>query len=76
MFYYFNGEVTLLESNLAVVDCGGVGYACRTSSYTLSRLHVGERARLYTYCSIRESVRYLTASARARSCGILNCCSA
>ena len=54
MFYYFNGEVTLLESNLAVVDCGGVGYACRTSSYTLSRLHVGERARLYTYCSIRE----------------------
>ena len=54
MFYYFNGEVTLLESNLAVIDCGGVGYACRTSSYTLSRLHVGERARLYTYCSIRE----------------------
>ena len=54
MFYYFNGEITLLESNLAVVDCGGVGYACRTSSYTLSRLHVGERARLYTYCSIRE----------------------
>jgi len=54
MFYYFSGEVTLLESNLAVIDCGGVGYACRTSSYTLSRLHVGERARLYTYCSIRE----------------------
>ena len=54
MFYYFNGEVTLLESNLAVLDCSGVGYACRTSSYTLSRLHVGERARLYTYCSIRE----------------------
>ena len=54
MFYYFNGEVTLLESNLAVIDCGGVGYACRTSSYTLSRLHVGECARLYTYCSIRE----------------------
>lgn len=26
MFYYFNGEVTLLESNLAVIDCGGVGY--------------------------------------------------
>ena len=54
MFYYFNGEVTLLESNLAVIDCSGVGYACRTSSYTLSRLHVGECARLYTYCSIRE----------------------
>ena len=73
MFYYFNGEITLLESNLAVVDCGGVGYACRTSSYTLSRLHVGERARLYTYCSMRS---ISTASARARSCGILSCCSA
>ena len=34
MFYYFNGEVTLLESNLAVIDCSGVGYACRTVSYT------------------------------------------
>ena len=70
MFYYFNGEVTLLESNLAVVDCGGVGYACRTSSYTLSRLHVGERARLYLLQHPRGCVRYLRLSARARSCGI------
>ncbi len=54
MFYYLNGEITVLEENMAVVDCGGVGYACRTSGYTLSKLKLGQRAKLYTYCHIRE----------------------
>ena len=54
MFYYLNGEITLMEGNLAVVDCGGVGYACRTTSYTLSKLRVGQTAKLFTYCNIRE----------------------
>lgn len=54
MFYYFNGEITMMEENLAVVDCGGVGYACRTTAYTLSKLRLGQRAKLFVYCSIRE----------------------
>ena len=54
MFYYLNGEITVLEENLAVVDCGGVGYACHTSGYTLSKLKIGQKAKLYTYCNIRE----------------------
>ena len=54
MFYYLNGEITMMEGNLAVVDCGGVGYACRTTSYTLSKLRVGQTAKLFTYCNIRE----------------------
>lgn len=54
MFYYLNGEIALLDGNLAVVDCGGVGYACHTTAYTISKLHVGQRAKLYTYCNIRE----------------------
>lgn len=54
MFYYLNGEIALLEENLAVVDCGGVGYACHTTAYTISKLHVGEKAKLYTHCNIRE----------------------
>lgn len=54
MFYYLNGEIALLEENLAVIDCNGVGYACYSTTYTLSKLRVGQRAKLYTYCNIRE----------------------
>lgn len=54
MFYYLNGEIAILDQNLAVVDCGGVGYACHTTAYTLSKLRVGKTARLYTYCNIKE----------------------
>ncbi len=54
MFYYLNGEITLLEGNLAVVDCGGVGYGCHTTAFTISKLRVGQKAKLYTYCNIRE----------------------
>ena len=54
MFYYLDGTITHMEQNLAVVDCGGVGYACNTTSYTLSGLRAGVRAKLYTYCNIRE----------------------
>jgi Holliday junction DNA helicase RuvA len=53
-FYYLNGTVALLDTNLAVIDCGGVGYACYTTTYTQSQLTVGQNAKLYTYCSIRE----------------------
>ena len=33
MFYYLSGTVTHIEPYLAVIDCGGVGYACRTTSW-------------------------------------------
>ena len=54
MFYYLNGTITVLDTNLAVVDCGGVGYACHTTNYTISKLQIGKQARLYTYCNIKE----------------------
>ncbi|MBE6926961.1 MAG: Holliday junction branch migration protein RuvA [Ruminococcaceae bacterium] len=54
MFYYLNGEIALLDENIAVIDCGGVGYACHSTTYTLSKLRVGQKARLYTHCNIRE----------------------
>ena len=54
MFYYLNGVVAEMEANLAVIDCGGVGYACATTNYTLSQLKRGERAKLYTYMNVRE----------------------
>lgn len=54
MFYYLEGTVTIIEQNLAVIDIGGAGYACHTSMNTLSRLETGKKARLYTYCHVKE----------------------
>jgi len=54
MFYYLNGIITHMEANLAVVDCGGVGYACHTTMKTLAALKMGEKAKLFTYCNIKE----------------------
>ncbi len=54
MFYYLNGTIAHVEPSMAVVDVGGVGYACYVTANTLSYITVGERAKLYTYCNIRE----------------------
>ncbi len=54
MFHYLSGVVAELYPNLAVIDCGGVGFEVNTSSYTLSQLKAGEKAKLYTYVHIRE----------------------
>lgn len=56
MFYYLNGVVTHTGPYLAVIDCGGVGYACKTTNYTLSTLKRGEKAKLYTYLHVREEL--------------------
>ena len=54
MFHYIEGRVTELENALAVIDCGGVGFALNISLNTRSRLNMGDRARLYVSESIRE----------------------
>lgn len=54
MFYYIEGTVTEILPQLAVIDCGGVGYALNTTNQSLARLRKGERARLYTYVLVRE----------------------
>ena len=56
MFYYVEGTVAEILPYLAVIDCGGVGYACATTNQTLSRLKKGERARLYTFLYVREDI--------------------
>ena len=56
MFYYLKGTVAHMAPYLAVVDCGGVGYACRTTHNTLARLKVGESAKLYTHLYVREEI--------------------
>ncbi len=56
MFYYVEGLVSHVEQGLAVIDCGGVGYACHTSQNTLSNIQMGEKARLYTCLHVREDI--------------------
>ena len=56
MFYYVDGTVTVLEQGLAVIDCGGVGYACHASQNTIGKLKIGTRARLLTYLNVREDI--------------------
>mgnify|MGYP003293508164 CR=1 FL=1 len=55
MIYSIKGELTHTEPNLAVVECAGVGYACRTTFTTLSQIgSVGETVKLLTYLHVRE----------------------
>lgn len=56
MFYYLNGTVAHIGPYLAVIDCGGVGYACRTTNYTISNLTKGAQTKLYTYLHVREDI--------------------
>ncbi len=59
MFYYLNGTVAHMGPYLAVIDCGGVGYACRTTNTTQAHLKLGEMGKLYTYLHVREDAMEL-----------------
>ena len=60
MFYYVSGELAHLESGVAVIDCGGVGYKLTISGTTHAsmphRLTTDEApfVKLYTYMAVRE----------------------
>ena len=54
MFYHIEGTVSLLQPNLVVIDCGGLGFAVNTSRNTIARLSMGKKAKLYTYLNVKE----------------------
>nr|WP_325229099.1 Holliday junction branch migration protein RuvA [uncultured Oscillibacter sp.] len=56
MFYYLDGTVAEILPYLAVIDCGGVGYACKTTNNTLASLKKGQHKKLYTYLNVAENV--------------------
>ena len=56
MFYYLDGTVAEILPYLAVIDCGGVGYACRTTNHTIRQLKKGEVKRLYTYLNVGDGI--------------------
>jgi Holliday junction DNA helicase RuvA len=55
MFYYLEGTVAEILPGLAVMDCGGVGYACMTTNNTLAHLKKGQKGKLYTYLNVGEN---------------------
>ena len=56
MFYYLEGTVAELLPNLAVIDCGGVGYGCKTTNNTLAGLKKGQKGKLYTFLHVAEGI--------------------
>ena len=59
MIYSLNGKLIHTEAELAVVECGGVGYACKTTFNTLQSIAGKENVFLYTYMSVREDAAEL-----------------
>lgn len=60
MIYSLRGRLAVKELNFVVVECGGVGYGCRTSYNTVSQLsEIGSEAMLYTHLYIREDAAEL-----------------
>ena len=55
MFYYLDGTVAEILPGLAVIDCGGVGYACMTTNNTLAHLKKGQKGKLYTFLNVAEN---------------------
>lgn len=55
MIYSLTGELTHWEAGLAVIECGGVGYACRTTMNTLAKIRELDEVKLYTYLHITEN---------------------
>ena len=71
MIYSVRGKLVLRETELAVVECGGVGYACRTTLQTLASLgEKGSEVMLYTYLHVREDCMELFGFATKQE---LNC---
>lgn len=54
MIYSLTGKVIHTEPDLCVVECAGVGYACKTTLYTVREVSLSETVTLYTYLAVRE----------------------
>ncbi len=55
MIYSVRGKVIATEPELVVVECGGVGYACRTSFNTIQKVTGQDEVMLYTHLAVREN---------------------
>lgn len=55
MIYSVRGTLIHKEAGLAVIECGGVGYACRTTYNTLAAMgDTGSEEKLFTYLHVMQ----------------------
>ena len=54
MIYSLTGKIIQTENDLAVIECGGVGYGCRTTYHTLQQIAGRENVTLYTHLVVKE----------------------
>lgn len=60
MIYSLNGILLEKDLGIAVIDCGGVGYAVNITGNCLSRLpDIGDRVVLFTHLNVREDAMEL-----------------
>ena len=55
MLYHIDGTVAELEPSLAVIDCGGIGFALNITANTAAALKPGARAKLFVAETIGET---------------------
>lgn len=54
MIYCLTGKLIHTEQELAVIECAGVGYACKTTFSTLQKIAGKETVTLYTHLAVKE----------------------
>ncbi|MBQ2881338.1 MAG: Holliday junction branch migration protein RuvA [Clostridia bacterium] len=54
MFYYLNGKLAVCQPNLAVIDCGGVGFKCSITMNTYKAISGKDSVKLFTYLNVKE----------------------
>ena len=55
MFYSLTGKIIATDTGSIMISCGGVGFRCYTTTYTLSKCgKTGDETTLYTYLSDKE----------------------
>lgn len=65
MIYSVTGKLIHTESDLAVVECGGVGYACKTTLSTLQKIVGEDVVTLLTHMNVRDDLVELFGFAEA-----------
>lgn len=57
MIYSVTGKLSLVEPTFVVVEAGGIGYRCTTTTYTISQLPPrGGTVTLFTHLYLREDI--------------------